>query len=395
MGYTSLSKLYYKSKKEYSQLCEQRKKSETTHFLPIQIHKNQAFFCFCSEIYDLSAQIMTLDKYVSLLQQELPVMAIAQFAKKCLIDEIKLSCDIEHVYSTRKELSETLESLGKKRDGRFYGLVNKYSLLNKEDLSLKSCSDIRKIYDELVFDEVASSDPENIPDGVIFRKNSVEVNSSSQKLIHRGVYPEAEIIRTMEQALHIVDDLSIPALIRISIFHYLFGYIHPFYDGNGRTSRFISSYLLSQEFDFLIGYRLSYTIKENLTQYYKAFQECNDEKNCGDLTPFVIMFLSIIRDSFSNLLMALQKRSERLSYYRGKMGELGPFSEDEDQFFDIVLQATLFSESGITRKELGEVLEISPSTVNKRLAKLRETGLLLENRVSRSSVYTLDLEGMK
>ncbi len=338
---------------------------------------------------------MTLDKYVSLLQQELPGMAIAQFAKKCLIDEIKLSCDIEHVYSTRKELSETLESLGKKSDGRFYGLVNKYSLLSEEDLSLKSCADIRKIYDELVFDEVAKADPDNVPDGLIFRKNSVEVNSSSQKPIHRGVYPEPEIIRTMEQALHIVDDLSIPALIRISIFHYLFGYIHPFYDGNGRTSRFISSYLLSQEFDFLIGYRLSYTIKENLTLYYKAFQECNDEKNCGDLTPFIIMFLSIIRDSFSNLLMALKKRSEWLTYYRGKIGEMGPFSEDEDQFFDIVLQATLFSESGISKKELGEVLEISPSTVNKRLAKLRETGLLCESKVSRASVYTLDLESMK
>ena len=58
------------------------------------------------------------------------------------------------------------------------------------------------------------------------------------------------------------DDINF--LIRIAVFHYAFGYIHPFYDGNGRTSRFISSYLLSQRLEDLVSFRLSYTIKLNI-----------------------------------------------------------------------------------------------------------------------------------
>lgn len=83
----------------------------------------------------------------------------------------------------------------------------------------------------------------------------------------------------MNKALAILNDKSIECVFRISIFHYLFGYIHPFYDGNGRTSRFISSYLLSKEFESIIGYRMSYSIKENINDYYKAFKVCNDPKN--------------------------------------------------------------------------------------------------------------------
>ena len=198
----------------------------------------------------------------------------------------------------------------------------------------------------------------------------------------------------MEQALHILNDAEIPILIRISIFHYLFGYTHPFYDGNGRTSRFISSYLLAQEFDFLIGYRLSYTIKENLSKYYKAFQECNDAKNCGDLTPFIIMFLAIVCESFEKLYTALEKRCDSLSHYRKLIYEIyetNSFADEEKMFCDILLQTTLFSDKGITKKKLCDELKISPSTVDKRLDKVRKTNLLAEKKGERAYQYALEL----
>lgn len=93
----------------------------------------------------------------------------------------------------------------------------------------------------------------------------------------------------MEKALQFLHTDSCDYLLRIAVFHYLFGYIHPFYDGNGRTSRFISSYLLSQKLNSSIGYRLSYTIKEHLPQYHEAFKICNHYNNKGDLTPFAEM----------------------------------------------------------------------------------------------------------
>ena len=80
----------------------------------------------------------------------------------------------------------------------------------------------------------------------------------------------------MSKALDFLNHSEISTPVRVAVFHYMLGYIHPFYDGNGRMARFISSYTLSQEMDPLIGVRLSYTIKENIAAYYKLFKETND-----------------------------------------------------------------------------------------------------------------------
>ncbi|MBQ4100328.1 MAG: Fic family protein [Oscillospiraceae bacterium] len=233
--------------------------------------------------------------------------------------------------------------------------------------------------------------PNNAPDGTIFRKDLAQVNNEFQQPIHKGAYPEKRIIELMEQSLNILNNKDIPVLIRISVFHYLFGYIHPFYDGNGRTSRFISSYLLSKEFAFLIGYRLSYTIKENINSYYKAFKECNLEINRGDLTPFIIMFLSIIHESFKNLYDALNNRKIALNSHFEIIKNIPGLSEDDIKFCKILLQAALFSEKGMTKDVLSETLKISLSSVDKRLKKIKEIDLLVLQKGERKHRYSIDL----
>ena len=52
---------------------------------------------------------------------------------------------------------------------------------------------------------------------------------------------EEKMIEAMEQALRFLEENPCDILYRISIFHYLLAYIHPFYDGNGRLGRFIYS----------------------------------------------------------------------------------------------------------------------------------------------------------
>ncbi len=396
MSYVSLSRLFYKDREAYQDLYNQRIKAESTCVLPVEIGEHQAFYCLCPEIYDLSLRIMRLDKAVAALRGSLPAMALVQFADRCLVDEIKLTNDIEGVYSTRKELTSVLKEVtakGKKK--RFYGLVNKYLMLARGgDFPLSTSADIRAIYDDLVLREVTEDCPDNKPDGEIFRRDAAEVTSSSQKVIHRGAYPETKIIRLMEQALNVLNREDIPVLVRIAIFHYLFGYIHPFYDGNGRTSRFISSYLLSKEFEPLIGFRLSYTIKENIKKYYDAFHECNSEINRGDLTPFVLMFLEIILEAFENLHEALEKRKGLLNRYCSALCEDREMPEEIKEFAFLLVQTSLFADEGITKKELGEELGISPSTVDKRLAKVREMNILLEDRSGRAVRYTVDLNGI-
>ena len=392
MSYVLLSHLYYKDKNEYKALYEQRISAESTRVLPIKIGNHRAFYCLCPEIHSISMQIMQLDKKISQIQNELPNAALIQFANRCLVDEIKLTNDIEGVYSTRKELVSVLNEVSNKAEKkRFYGLLNKYKMLiSGNEFALSTSTDIRDIYNDLVLKEVSEDCVDNVPDGEIFRKDMAEVTTPTQKVIHKGVYPETKIIQLMEQALNILNQKEIPILVRISVFHYLFGYIHPFYDGNGRTSRFISSYLLSKEFEFLIGFRLSYTIKAHIKEYYDAFKECNDEKNLGDLTPFIIMFLNIILESFQNLYDALEKRINHLLKFSNVIESNSKMSDELKAFANILIQVSLFSNEGITKKQLGLELDISESTVNKRLTKLREMGLLLEEKC-KPAKYMMDL----
>ena len=393
MSYVLLSHLFHKDKNEYTALYEKRISSESTYILPIKIGNNKAFYCLCPEIHNISLRIMQLNNNVAAIKRTLPPMALFQFTKKCLIDEIKLTNDIEGVYSTRKELVSVLNEIDKKgKKKRFYGLLNKYNMLGSDsEFPLNTSNDIREIYDDLVLKEVAEDYPDNVPDGEIFRKDMADVTTPAQKVIHHGAYPETKIIQLMEQALNILNQKEIPILIRISIFHYLFGYIHPFYDGNGRTSRFISSYLLSREFEFLIGFRLSYTIKAHIKDYYDAFKECNSDNNLGDLTPFIIMFLNVILESFENLYDALEKRSNQLSKYNAILVNATNMSEDLKAFAFVLIQAALFSDEGFTKKQLEIELDISPSTIDKRLAKLRAMDMLLEDRSGRSVKYLIDL----
>lgn len=393
MSYVSLIQLYYKDKNEYESLYKQRISSESTCVLPIKIGNNNAFYCLCPEIHSISLKIMQLDKKIAAVRSNLPPEALTQFTKKCLLDEIKLTNDIEGVYSTRKELASVLNELDRKgKNKRFYGLLNKYSMLVSDHVfPLRTSNDIRSIYDDLVLREVLEDCPDNAPDGEIFRKDMAEVTTNTQKVIHHGAYPETKIIQLMEQSLNILNQDDTPLLIRISIFHYLFGYIHPFYDGNGRTSRFISSYLLSNEFEYLIGFRLSYTIKAHIKNYYNAFEECNNEKNLGDLTPFIIMFLNIILESFENLYDALKSRFVQLSKYHDSLANNPEMSESLKLFIYILVQASLFADEGITKKELEYELDISPSTVDKRLAKLRKMDILIEDKSGRATKYLIDL----
>ncbi|NLT08068.1 MAG: Fic family protein [Ruminococcus sp.] len=380
--------------KEYKTEYVNRYNAEDTIHLSVNIGENAAFICQTPKIYKQIISIERLDKAVDAVANTLPRLAISQFTSKCLIDEILLTNNIEGVHSTRKEIGEILQDLTTHdRRNRFVGLVAKYAALeNNNTMSFKTCQDIRKVYDDIFYEEIKATDPENLPDGELFRRSGVEVQSATQKVIHKGLSPESKIIDTMNQSLKVLNDDSIDIFIRIAVFHYLFGYIHPFYDGNGRTSRFISSYLLSRQLNPLIGFRLSYTVKENISKYYKAFDVCNDPHNKAELTPFVEMFLNIVEISLQQLLETLEEKKYKWEYYRQRIANL-PNAEKTDisYLYELLIQATLFSNIGISREELLSQLKLSENTVRSRL-KLIPSNLLIENRQKGRKYYLLDLD---
>lgn len=397
MGYQILQKVYYKSRNDYERIYQSRFDSEYAVHLDFKVKDAPAFFIQTPGIISMLTDILKMNHAVSNLCQTLPGAAISQFSRRCLIDEIVLTNSIEGVRSTRKEISDILNELETSSKGkRFYGLVQKYHMLmTKEELPLDSCEDIRKIYDELVLEEVRMEGQNHVPDGIWFRKETVSVYSSSQKEIHRGLYPEEKIIQAMEKALTFLKDDSCEILYRISIFHYLLEYIHPFYDGNGRLGRFICSYLLSQELEPVTAYRLSYTIKEHINDYFQVFSICNDPLNKGDLTPFLEMFLRIIQVSVKKLKESLQENYTRLNRNWHRIPTLVQDGDEKlKELYHLLIQAALFSEFGVPTKVVMNHLNVSRSTLNKKLERI-PAELLVKTKKGNVNLYSLNIEQLE
>lgn len=394
MSYDTLKKIKYSDRENYEKIYEERYNFSTTYRYGFDVNGFPVFVVLTQEILDLITNIFKFDKQLRKLEDDLPKVALFQFTQNCLIDEVKQTNDLEGVVSTRKEIKEILDRKPS-MNSRLTGIVNKYELLSTNgSISISDCSDIRKLYDEILLDEIEKSNSSNIPDGEIFRKDRVYVrDKNTGEIIHEGLYPEIKIVETMSVLLTALKNPQYNDLINIAVTHYMFGYIHPFYDGNGRISRFISSYLLSQSLEEIVSYRLAYTIKKDINAYYKSFKVTNDKNNKGDLTPFTIYFLGLIEKSMSELVSYFTDRRERFQYLRNKIDAMSK-TKDYRATLDVLTQNALFGYEGLSINELVAIMESSSSTIRKNIKRIQEDGLLLEIK-GKPYLYTANLSKLE
>lgn len=395
MEYELLSKIFYKKPTEYESIYDARFNSEASIKLPIKIHENVGFIFNTNEITKLLVKIYKTINKINLLRTHLPNIAINSYIIKSLKDEIALTNEIEGVRSTRKEIEDAIDSIKNDKSARFKGLVDKYfKLISNEIIPLNNCEDIRTIYDALVLPEI---EKENLPDGILFRKEPVQVVSATQKEKHRGIMPESKIIESLDLCLDFLKNDDIDSLTKISAFHYLFGYIHPFYDGNGRTSRFISSYLIKNELDVLLALKLSYTVKNNINKYYKAFDVCNDKKNKGDITFFVVTFLELLSQASDDLYTKIADLNDQLNYYNNIINMLvneKVLNDKQAKCIFILCQNRLFDDTYMNMNTLTELLEKSDTTTRKILKSLESKNLLVKSRNKNQYLYSANLDSL-
>ncbi len=395
MNYEPLAKLYYKDKSVYTKIYNERFNNEFSYHLPFEISGNKAFFIIDYQISRKIEEIYYISRQLDDILNQLPPIAFKYYINKNLIDEIMLTNDIEGVYSTRKEISQIIEMPDNStKKVRLMGLVKKYQkLINGEKIPLSSCNDLRLLFDEIVLNEIEEDEK---PDGEIFRTGSVSVCTATDKEKHRGLYPEKKLIDFLNKSLDfLTNENNVGSLVKIAVFHYLFGYAHPFYNGNGRTSRFISSYLLCNILNQSIALRISYTIKNDKNKYYKAFDICNDPKNKGDITPFIYSFIDIIKNAAKSSLENLESLKQRLEYYSTIHENIYNFFENDLQskIVYILIQNALFSSKGVFIEELKHHLECSEATIRKNIKSLIKHGLIITTeREKNKMLYELSLD---
>lgn len=185
-------------------------------------------------------------------------------------------------------------------------------------------------------------------------------------MIHQGIWPEEKIVELLDQSLKIANDHNIPALIRIAIFHFLFGYIHPFYDGNGRMNRYLSSLFLASEFSPEVSLQLSLCMRKKKKEYYQAFKICEDPFNKGDLTPFVLFFLETMDMTVQEEIHILKARKKEYDLFIDTIHRLD-LSKKETILLNLLAERKIFNLGGATIADLCEKMSISENTMRKLL----------------------------
>lgn len=397
MKFISLTKYFYQHTQEEYEIEYIRRLEApfTVHFnIPIHQYNRKsaypAFLCYTGEILRLVEKFYKTYEQFLYTVNTVPPVVLYQFTRLSIVEEVKSTNDIEGVHSTKKEIREIIEKKGTHYH-RLQSVVHQYlELLGEEEIKFDTCQDIRNFYDDFTHQEITRENPQNRLDGSLFRKEPVQIQAATGKTIHQGLYPESRIIEALDQALRILHSEEYPLLIRLALFHYFFVYIHPFYDGNGRTDRFITSYFLSRQFHRLLAVRLSIYIKRNQSRYYHMLEEADSEKNRGDMTPFVMGFLEILIGSTEDTIGVLSRKNEQMRKYESRIDAFQLKDKLLKEIYITLLQAALFFGEGISMADLMKVTGKNRGTIQKRIDEIPGNHLIV-TKAGKTNYYKLNL----
>jgi len=313
-----------------------------------------------------------------------------------LLSEAFHSSSIEGAHSTKKRTEEIIKKQLTPEDKSERMIFNNYKALeyifdNKEQkLDDEFVLSLHKMISEDTLDEKE--------DEGVYRNGGVDITTATQKVIFR---PTSNIEKMMKMINKLYlftnsnnDDCKleyIESIYKIISFHFLYGYIHPHFDGNGRTLRVLFTHILGQNgFDMFYYISLSEIIhlsEKRKKEYEKAFIDV--EENELDLTYFIYYIQDI-------MIEALQVLDDRVFLY---FRESIVFDKVEDESINLtkrqkdILKIIARNKRAfaMTSKEIAKRFKLSPQTVLRDIKFLIDFKLLRKKQTGLKIYYELDI----
>ena len=393
--YEKLIKLYYK-KKNIEEEYIKRIENPATLITELKINpmkkgnkildkEYSLFYVNLLEHTLLQEKIVKNSNKINYISNKLPQIAIKEIIMKILSNELYKTNKIEGIETIKSEIYSSLKDdrTSNKKSNKLDGIIKKYKDImenNFEDTEhIDNLSSFRKIYDEM-FEDFEKSGNYKL-DGKYFRKDTVKIINGLGNIIHIGVNGEEAIEKNIESLIEFMNRKDIPFLVKASIVHFFFEYIHPFYDGNGRFGRYLLSLYLARKLDNLTAFSVSYSISRNLDDYYKSFVEVEDVTNYGEITFFVENILKTIKNGQEMIIELLNDSVMRFKHSMEILDELTKdLSEKENIILQIYLQNYLFNDfEELTNIELSTIIgDLTQQTINKYTQELAKKGYLVK-----------------
>lgn len=141
------------------------------------------------------------------------------------------------------------------------------------------------------------------------RSGQVGVYNSKGEVVHLA--PPAEFVpQQIENLFDWVKNSNANMLIKSSVFHYEFEFIHPFNDGNGRTGRLWQTALLSSWKPIFAWIPIESIIKDNQAEYYKAITLSTSQAKSNI---FILFMLDAINKAIIDIITDTRKHYNHIN----------------------------------------------------------------------------------
>ena len=304
-----------------------------------------------------------------------------------LMEEAISSSQMEGAATTRRVAKDMLRRHATPRDRSQQMIVNNYQTIRfivehkQEPLTMEMLLHIHHLMTDRTMER-----PE---DAGQFRKNDdvVVENAITHDIVHR---PPS--YRDIPQ---FVDDLCsffnasqpptfIHPIIRGIVIHFMLAYMHPFVDGNGRTSRALFYWYMLREGYWLTEYlSISRIIYRSKNSYEKAFL-CS-EADGMDIGYFIAYHLRMLGLAFRDLQSYLQRKIEEREAAAAYLSIPG-LNERQAEMIKMYADNP---NAMYTVREFQARFQVTPTTVKSDLEQLMKMGIVRQiplNKVKRGYV---------
>lgn len=405
MAYEPLEKLFYRDASsnrfaENERLARQRLEDASSFRLGYSTQAGELFVAVPRELSLLNEQVLSGERRVSGLLSQLSVVARAAFVRSLVAGEVVSTNDLEGVHSTRRQISELLQmdvdsglSMRTPSAGsnvpdshrRFRELARLYLGLNDPDRVYPTTpEDVRRLYDLVMSAEPLDSSER--PDGKLFRRGGVQIIGRGSKVLHEGVYPEERIIDGVRHMLTVANSPEIPSTYGAIAAHYIFEYVHPFYDGNGRCGRYLLALQLGRTLSVPTTLSVSRVIAQNRSSYYRAFNDAEKKLNHAELTFFVMTILEDVLQAQGELIESLAKKNMQLEASMRQMRELASGASEADgdaaahraSILELLVQLWLYAAfPDASLVQVADYLQLGTQQTRKYLSQLQDSGYVV------------------
>lgn len=295
-----------------------------------------------NKMFELSSLIM---EQVGRLSNVNELERLPRLRKVSRIKSIHSSLAIENNTLSIKQVTDVIDGkrvLGPADD--ILAVKNAFDAYKElENIDAYSLIDLQRIHSIMMEGLVSESG--------MLRTGDVGVFDSDGNIIH--IAPPASLAK--EQIAQLFDWLKssdIQMLIKSSVFHYEFEFIHPFRDGNGRMGRLWQTALLASWKPIFKYIPIESVIKDNQEEYYKVIKLSTSQ---GKSNVFVEFMLDVILKAITDIVNDTTEHYNHLSIQINKLMQvLESYPQPAQELMD---KLGLKSREGFRKNYLNPAIE--------------------------------------